>query len=192
MKKTAAKILKILSYVLTAAIVVFIIAVLIVKITGGVPSIFGYNVFVVITPSMSPEIEVGDVIISRLYKPGDPLEVGQVVTYQGSSGSFAGKLVTHRVISVTETAGRLDIVTKGIANDTADPPITGEDVVSVMVHKSAVLTFIHRILETPAGFILLYILPVVLFIILEGAELIKNCRRDRKDSKTDEENCSRG
>ncbi|MBR5250494.1 MAG: hypothetical protein IKV38_00535, partial [Clostridia bacterium] len=61
------------------AIEILVIGVIIYsRVTGGVPNIFGYNFYVIISDSMEPEIMVDDVIISKVYK-GEKLEVGQVI-----------------------------------------------------------------------------------------------------------------
>ena len=67
------KIGDILSYILIAFEAIFIVITLISKITNDVPSFFGYNFYVVATPSMTPEIQVGDVILSKEFKEDEKI-----------------------------------------------------------------------------------------------------------------------
>ncbi len=179
---------------LVSALVVFIIVVELVVIgvviyfraTGGVPTIFGYNFYVIISPSMEPEICVGDVIISKQYE-GQPLQAGQVITYLGKEGSLKNKIVTHEIISTKETETGLEIITKGVANNSPDPAITEEDVISVMVTKSLLISFVYGLVSSPIGFIALIMIPLVILIVLEVIQLKSVVKDKNSDDKTDEE-----
>ena len=152
--------------------------------TGGFPNIFGYNLYEIISPSMEPEINVGDVIISKSYE-GEELSVGQVITFHGRKGDLAGKIVTHKIVKIEETENGIEITTRGIANSKDDPAITQDDVISVMVYKTVVISFIYQIIDTVPGFIFLVIVPLVLLITTEVIQLVKAFRN--KDEE-DEEN----
>ncbi|MCK7488281.1 MAG: S26 family signal peptidase [Bacillus subtilis] len=45
------------------------------------PTVLGYSLSFVLTPSMEPAIEAGDLIVSRSVKPAD-LEVGDIITFR--------------------------------------------------------------------------------------------------------------
>lgn len=152
------------------------------RLTGGTPNVFGYNFYVIISPSMEPEISVGDVIISKKYN-GEDLVEGQVITFAGKEGSLKGKIVTHKIIGVTKTDDGLKIMTQGVANSTPDPEITDDDVIAVMVHKTVAISFIYRIVSSSFGFLLLIVIPLITIIIIEVVKLIKIVKED-----DDEEN----
>ncbi len=154
--------------------------------TGGVPTIFGYNFYVIISPSMEPEICVGDVIISKQYE-GQPLQAGQVITYLGKEGSLKNKIVTHKIISINETETGFEIITKGTANNSPDPAITEDDVISVMVTKSLLISFVYSLVSSPIGFIALIIIPLVILIVLEIVQLKSVVKDENSDDKIDEE-----
>jgi signal peptidase I len=83
------------------------------------PHVFGYRTMTMLTGSMAPEINPGDVTIVTPIAISEVTE-GMVITYHRPIEDHS--LVTHRVISV-ETApdGSVSVQTKGDANEAADP-----------------------------------------------------------------------
>jgi signal peptidase len=83
------------------------------------PHVFGYRTLTMLTGSMAPQINPGDVTIVTPIDITDVTE-GMVLTYHQPIGEHA--LITHRVISVDKTLdGTVTIQTKGDANDAPDP-----------------------------------------------------------------------
>src|SRR6478735_3513033 len=83
------------------------------------PHVFGYRTLTMLTGSMSPKIDPGDVTIVTPLDVRD-VATGMVVTYHIPVADHS--LITHRVISVTRGAdGSVTIQTKGDANAAADP-----------------------------------------------------------------------
>ena len=83
------------------------------------PHVLGYRTMTMLTGSMAPEINPGDVTIVTPVAISEVTE-GMVITYHRPIEDHS--LVTHRVISV-ETApdGSVSVQTKGDANEAADP-----------------------------------------------------------------------
>ena len=146
------------------------------KISGSVPTIFGYQLYVIATPSMEPDIKVGDVIVSKEYG-GEALETGCVVTYLGKTGEFAGKMITHEVIRINGD----EIITKGKANSSEDPAISREDIRSVMQHKTVILSAVYKVITSTAGFICFIILPFVALIVSEVVGMITEIKKEGKN-----------
>ena len=83
------------------------------------PHVFGYRTMTMLTGSMAPEIEPGDVTVVTPIDVTDVTE-GMVITYHQPIDDHA--LVTHRVVSVDKTLeGTVTIQTKGDANEANDP-----------------------------------------------------------------------
>src|SRR3712207_4389287 len=83
------------------------------------PHVFGYRTMTMLTGSMAPEIEPGDVTVVTPIDVTDVTE-GMVITYHQPIGDRA--LVTHRVVYVDKTLERaVTIQTKGDANEANDP-----------------------------------------------------------------------
>ncbi len=170
----------VLSTVLVVVEILVILFVVISKISGDVPAFFGYRMYVIVSPSMEPEIKVGDVIISKEYD-GGALAVGDVVTYMGKSGDVAGKMITHEIISIDGDT----VITKGTANLSADPAIRRGDILSVMKYQPVVLGAIYGVLTSTAGFICLVLLPLAAIIVSEVVNLLLEIKRKGETNEDD-------
>ena len=83
------------------------------------PHVFGYRTMTMLTGSMAPEIEPGDVTVVTPIAVEDVTE-GMVITYHQPIGDRS--LVTHRVVEVDRsTDGRVSVRTQGDANEAIDP-----------------------------------------------------------------------
>lgn len=85
------------------------------------PSLMGYERYVITGGSMSGSIEKGSVVFTQA-RPVADLEVGDVITYLPPADSGVGTLVTHRISEIEQDdAGRSVLRTKGDANASVDP-----------------------------------------------------------------------
>lgn len=183
MKKKKLKITSIIYYVLIIAEVLILASSITSKISNKSSSFLGYTIYVIATPSMSGVLEVGDVIISKVVEDSSEINDGDIVTYNGTAGSYNGKSITHQVESHREENGEYYFVTKGVANESADPEITFSQIESKYVFKSYVLTFLYGILTTIYGFILLVVIPIIYIIINEVIGIFKDVKEEKKDEK---------
>ena len=181
-KNIVKKTLKGLVIILIIIEVVLMSFIMIFKMSGKNPTLFGYQFYVIVSPSMEPELSVGDVILSKKYK-GQPIEKGDIITFLGREGSLEGKVVTHQVIEVEEINGELSITTKGLANNIEDPSITQSDVLSIMKYKTVVFGFIYRLMGSTPGFIFLILLPLLILIASEIYRLARILHGDDEDKE---------
>ena len=84
----------------------------------AVPKATGAKPLTVLSGSMVPTYDPGDVVIVRDADTRH-LEVGQVITFQPTSDD--PRLTTHRVVEVTYGSEGTRYVTQGDANDAPDP-----------------------------------------------------------------------
>lgn len=83
------------------------------------PRVLDYRTSVMLTSSMSPGINPGDVVVTTSLAATD-MKVGQIITYHIPVDDH--RIVSHRVIEVNKTAdGIVSFKTKGDANAAADP-----------------------------------------------------------------------
>lgn len=83
------------------------------------PYVFGYRTMTMLTESMAPSINPGDITIVTPLAVSDVTE-GMVITYHIPIGER--QLITHRVVSVERgTDGSVTVQTKGDNNDAVDP-----------------------------------------------------------------------
>ncbi len=75
--------------------------------------IFGYKTFVVVSPSMEPDIKTGSLVYVKDVKPGE-IEVGDVITYALDK---KGNTATHKLGLIQNTISGTRYYTYGINND---------------------------------------------------------------------------
>jgi signal peptidase I len=127
------------------------------------PHVFGYRTLTMLTGSMSPEIDPGDVVVVTPVATS-AVTKGMVITYHIPIGDHS--LITHRVISVQHGAGgSVTVNTKGDANKAADPwtaTLQGDTAYQVRGVIPAIGNLI-RVLRTPGVTdVLLYGAPALL------------------------------
>ena len=97
---------------------VMVAAVLIFALLAIGPHVLGYRTMTMLTASMAPEIDPGDVTIVTPISVSEVTE-GMVITYHKPIDDQS--LVTHRVVSVEKANGTVTVQTKGDANEAIDP-----------------------------------------------------------------------
>ena len=187
-KKNTKKAFSVIGRVLSIALIVFevivIIFLVISKVQGTPPTLFGYQMYFIRTGSMSPYLEPGDVIISKKYEGGELIagKDGDVVTYYGDMNGNV-ELITHRVVKVDGDK----ITTQGDFNNIADSPITKDDIEAVMVHKTVVIDKIYKIISTTWGFWLFIFTPIASLIVAEIVSLVKELKKEKEVADENEE-----
>lgn len=176
MIKVISKIYKVCSYCLFGLIIGLSVFVLLVRFLGETPSVFGYSFYYVLTESMVPEINAGEMILGRYTDPQE-LQVGDVVTYQGVSGSLRDKIITHKIIEIEDDI----FTTKGVANDFADPPIHESQILSKYVLTIPLAGKLFSLINSKYGFIFLIVIPLVLLIVNEISIIVKAFKEDKEE-----------
>lgn len=150
----------VLALVLAAASALFLFL-------GIGPRLLGYETSTMLTGSMAPVINPGDVVVS-VRTPTSALKAGDIITYRIPVQDQ--RVETHRVASVSRTpAGATVITTKGDANSGPDPwtaVITDSSVyttVAVVPHLGDV---VRALRSTAVRSMLLFGAPAVLVAML--------------------------
>ena len=131
-------------------------------------SILNYRLFSVVTGSMAPKYEIGDVLLCKEVDV-KTLKVGDDITYLGKSGTFKDKIVTHRIHNIDEVDGELEFYTKGIASTRIDPVVKPEQIYGKIVIKFQTLSWLYKFITTPSGFYICIFIPIAILI---GSEII--------------------
>ncbi|HYF75353.1 MAG TPA: signal peptidase I [Candidatus Nitrosocosmicus sp.] len=140
------------------------------------PSVFGYSTMSVLTGSMRPYLQPGDMIVDRIVK-AEEIKVGDVVTYKiGSS------LVTHRVTEVLTEDSKILLMTRGDANNTDDgKPITEEQLIGKVVSRIPYGGYIARFIRSPIGLLLIIVIPVTFMLIGEVKNILSGGKKKTKE-----------
>ena len=156
------KIFKIIKKVIVDVIILVLSIIAILAIWGFIQlnvqnkeyvNIFGYSILSTETGSMSPTIEVGDIIIIKI---GDEIKENDIITYKQDD-----VLITHRIEQIDGDT----IITKGDYNNIQDEPIERSQVIGKVVHIfnnvevwKQVFTDMHVIIPM--------VITIILFIVM--------------------------
>ncbi len=152
-------------WTLVSVLAVVVVFALYSRINGNAPSLFGYSILRISSGSMSPELNVGDVILSKNTDDPAEVKVDDVITYKGESGEIDGRHVTHKVIAAPhdDGSGKIVLQTKGIANEIADAEISFDQVESIMVCKLSFIDTLYNMFLSPWGLIIFILLILLIF-----------------------------
>ena len=153
------------------------------------PSLFGFDRYVINGGSMEPTIPKGSVVYSKPVA-AEELEVGDIITYRPPASSGVDELVTHRIVEKTARTnvnGKVEDVfrTQGDANDSPDPWRFSLDDGEGALEKAHLpyLGWIYLALGVPCVRILLITLPALLIIILTAISLWREAGREVEEAK---------
>lgn len=131
-----------------------------------VPSVGGYLPLIVLTDSMYPEIQSGDLIICHTLEP-EEVQVGDVIAFFDPAGNGTS-IVTHRVTEVTAEDGELVFKTKGDANNVEDSvPVPSKNLVALYQRRIAGAGNIAMFMQTTPGLIVCVVCPILLIILYD-------------------------
>lgn len=146
---------KVISNIFTAFIVLLSVVLLTV---GLIPVFTSYEGYYVSTDSMTPVINVGDLVFTKKVEFED-IEVGDVLTFTRNGSK---KFFSHRVVEIN--AREKSFRTKGDYNNVRDPGYTSfESVVGRVENKLPLLGFVPLALSTgwgKAALVLIYVLYI--------------------------------
>ena len=178
------KILNVIVTVILVILIAVVVFIFISRMNGSTPSIFGYSVFRVQTDSMTPTLQVGDVILTKQV-PAEEIRLGDIITYDCKEGPLAGQTITHRVAQEPEKRnGTWYFRTKGDkAGATLDNEIAYDQVKGKYVRSMPIVDKLYSFFLSPAGLITFIGVIVVLFGYEMISLIVSYKRVDEKDDE---------
>ena len=158
-------------------------------------SIFGYQFFTVLSPSMKESetnghydvhFDEGDIIIAEKLDNVEitQLKVGDVISFISNNDDDSwGQMVTHMIIEVKrDNDGKLlGYVTFGVNNDSPDEALVEPEFVrGKYVGKLPGLGWFFQYVKSPIGYIIFIFVPFVLLILYNGMNVIILFRKYKK------------
>ena len=146
-----------------------------------VPNVAGTLPLIVLTDSMYPVIESGDLIICHTEEP-ENIQTGDVIAFFDPAGNGT-TIVTHRVLEVTDQDGQLAWRTKGDNNNTEDRMLVPADKL-VAVYEGTRIPGAGNValfMQTTPGLIICVVCPILLLV---GYDMIRR-KQYEKSSKKD-------
>lgn len=127
-------------------------------------NVWGYVPIKVLSQSMSPYMNKGDLLIAKLLPGIGDIHVGDVITFRELNGAF----MTHRVIDKNYENGSIQLSTKGDSNEIQDPNrVTQDQIIAKAVICIPYGGYISNFVSTPFGIFIFILLPTLFLVITE-------------------------
>lgn len=154
------------------------------------PMVFGYSPVIVLSGSMFPTFEAGDMILLQETDPST-LEEGDIICYlvDSAEDSVEKVAVTHRIVSVQQQNGENVFITQGDANNIEDRIVVTQDQVQGEFPEESgiILSGLGNLavfLQSPTGMIVFIVCPIVLFLFWDLARRAFAIRKDKKEEES--------
>lgn len=133
-----------------------------------------FGLYTIISPSMSPNIKVYDVVFVKKIDTKD-LKVNDVITFYSTNSFFGNTPITHRIIELLEVP---DIGTiyrvKGDANQNPDnEKVYPSNIIGKVVFKIPQLGKVQFFLASKSGWLIAILIPAIFIILYDIFKLIK-------------------
>ena len=139
--------------------------------TANVSSLAGYTPMVVKTDSMAPTFYSGDLILIKKCDTSKLTEGDIICFHTIINNEYA--LNTHRIEEIDEIENMRSYTTKGDNNAIADTHIISDgDIVGKYVGKLSKFGHVMDFLSSSMGFLIVIVLPMLLFFIYQVYRLI--------------------
>ncbi len=121
-KKKKSKFVSILQYIIIIAMVAFNILFVskAIKNPNKTPDLFGIKTFVIISGSMEPNINIGDMVIVKI--ADEPYMVGDIIAFREGN-----TVIVHRIVKKIDEDGKIKYQTKGDNNNAVDKNLVEEN-----------------------------------------------------------------
>ncbi len=145
-------------------------------------NIAGYSIMTVMTGSMEPAYQVGDIIVIKKTNENE-LQVKDVITFISTDEELNGQPITHRIIDITDENGQKKFETKGDNNQIADEtPVTSDRILGkVQLRIPFVGRAVNFMQTNRIAFFLIVILPMLVIMALEVKDIIMIARSGDED-----------
>ena len=137
---------------------------------GAVPPV---NLYTIISPSMTPNINVYDVVVAVKTDPSK-LKVGDVISFYTNEVNVNGLTITHRIYQIVEQDGGRYFKTKGDYNQYVDKwTVRENDIVGKVILKLPQLGRIQFFLGSRGGWLIAILIPALAIIAYDIYKIIK-------------------
>lgn len=173
-EKNAKKIINTIITIILMPILIYNIALIIQAIINPykTPNFLGIKTYVIISGSMRPELDIGDVVVVKNVKE-DELNIGDIISFrQGQS------VITHRISNKIEEDGKIEYKTKGDNNNTEDlQTINYKTIEGKVVKKISKIGIVVIALQNK---MIIIIITIIIFIYCWQSQKIKAKKERRK------------
>lgn len=141
------------------------------------------GLYTIISPSMTPKIQVYDVVFVVKTDPND-IQIGDIISYYSTNSYFGTTPITHRVVEKFNTNYGITFRTQGDANPVPDEEIIMSDhVIGTVRYVIPQLGRIQFFLASKGGWFIAILVPAFGIIIYDIIKLVKLIKVKNKMSQ---------
>lgn len=134
----------------------------------------GIGLYTIVSPSMTPNLNVYDVIINVKVDKAEDIKIGDIITFVSTSAISKGLTITHRVVAIVETSNGLEYRTQGDNNLNPDgATVPFGNVLGKVLFRIPQLGRVQYFLSSSYGWLLIVVIPALLIIISDVLKIIK-------------------
>ena len=163
------KVLKTLGQVVLFVILIFFILLNILSMNNK--SLFGFRIYRVISGSMQPALQIGDVII---IKKANNYAEKDIITYDNGLTT-----ITHRIKSINGD----EIITEGDANDAPDKPITKDRILGKYFFRISTFSVFSIMLTGKTIYLIMGLVLFAILLFAIGDRVTRNLEYRRNNFK---------
>ena len=163
------KVLKTLGQVVLFVILIFFILLNILSMNNK--SLFGFRIYRVISGSMQPALQIGDVII---IKKANNYAEKDIITYDNGLTT-----ITHRIKSINGD----EIITEGDANDAPDKPITKDRILGKYFFRISTFSVFSIMLTGKTVYLIMVLVLFAILLFAISDRVIRNIEYRRNNFK---------
>lgn len=132
------------------------------------------SLYTIISPSMTPNINVWDVVVAKKVNSPEEIKVGDVITFISTSSISRGMTITHRVVEVSQDETGVVYKTKGDNNLSPDSaPAQYKNVIGKVILRIPQLGRVQDFLAKKGGWLVAIVIPALFIIISDILKVIK-------------------
>lgn len=191
-KKGFKKVSNIISYVFITILMIIAAFLVLYVICGKIAEKKGENppfaLYTIISPSMTPKIQVYDVVFVKKTKP-DKIKVGDIITFYSTNTYFGNTPITHRVVEVIKSKDELLFKVKGDANSLPDDEkVLSKNVIGKVSFVIPGLGKTQYFLASKKGWILAILIPSLIILSYDIYKIFRLFSLKNKLKKFNNEN----
>ncbi len=136
-------------------------------------SLLNHRFFIVLSDSMAPKFNAGDLIITKIVDT-ETLVEGDIITFYSMDPLKYQEIITHQIVEITEDDQQKLYITKGLNNTQNDLyPVLENNVIGKYQSDIPKLGLLMNYMRQDSGYILFILVPCVILVVLELLSMMR-------------------
>ena len=149
----------------------------------------GISIYTIVSPSMTPNVNVYDVVVNVRVNDPEKIEIGDIITFKSQAATSEGMTITHRVIAIDQLPdGTYEYMTQGDNNPEPDSSyVMFDNVIGKEIITIPGLGKVQFLIANKKSWLFLLLIPITIYLIKEIYKLIDLLGLKKKVTKVLEE-----